>query len=151
MQLGSLDHVNVRTSRVQQMREWYVRVLGMVDGDRPPFPFPGAWLYVGPNPVVHLVGVADEPANTDPKLEHFAFSATGLEGFRARLDAADERYDVRVVPKIGIVQVNVWDPDGNHIHIDFQPTEPGAADAPAWGHRDALGRSMANSPAAKTP
>ena len=138
MQLGSLDHVNVRTSRVQAMREWYVRVLGMVDGDRPPFPFPGAWLYVGPNPVVHLVGVDAEPANADPKLEHFALSAKGLKEFRANLDKCGEKYDVRVVPKIGIVQFNIWDPDGNHIHIDFQPTEPGASDAPAWGNADAM-------------
>ena len=142
MQLGTLDHVNVRTAKVQAMREWYVRVLGMVDGDRPPFPFPGAWLYAGPNPVVHLVGVDAEPANTDPKLEHFAFSARGLREFRAKLEAAGDAYDVRVVPKIGIVQFNLWDPDGNHIHIDFQPDEPGANEAPAWGNQDAMGKPM---------
>ena len=142
MRLGALDHVNVRTSRVQAMREWYVRVLGMVDGDRPPFPFPGAWLYQEGNAVVHLVGVDAEPANTDPKLEHFAFAATGLKDFRDKLEKLGEAYDVRVVPKIGIVQFNIWDPDGNHIHIDFQPSEPGASDAPAWGNVDALGKPM---------
>ena len=123
MQLGMLDHVNVRTSKVQAMREWYVRVLGMADGERPNFPFPGAWLYTGKNPVVHLVGVTDEPANTDPKLEHFAFSATGLKTFRDKLEALGEAYDVRVVPGLGLVQFNIWDPDGNHIHIDFTPEE----------------------------
>jgi catechol 2,3-dioxygenase-like lactoylglutathione lyase family enzyme len=138
MQLGPLDHVNVRTSRVEAMRAWYVRVLGMVDGDRPPFPFPGAWLYTGANPVVHLVAVDAEPANEDPKLEHFAFSARGLQTFKQRLDELGEAYEVRVVPGLGLVQVNVWDPDGNHIHIDFQPSEPGAADAPAWGQRDSM-------------
>ncbi len=138
MQLGTLDHVNVRTAKVATMRAWYVRVLGMVDGDRPPFPFPGAWLYAGTNPVVHLVGVGDEPANTDPKLEHFAFSATGLTSFREKLDRLGEAYEVRVVPGLGIVQFNVWDPDGNHIHIDFLPSEPGAADGPAWGQQGAM-------------
>ncbi len=138
MQLGTLDHVNVRTAKVAEMRAWYARVLGMIDGDRPPFPFPGAWLYAGKNPVVHLVGVAAEPANTDPKLEHFAFSATGLKIFRDKLERLGETYNVRVVPGLGIVQFNVWDPDGNHIHIDFQPTEPGARDAPAWGNQDAM-------------
>ena len=142
MQLGTLDHVNVRTAKVQAMRAWYVRVLGMVDGDRPPFPFPGAWLYAGANPVVHLVGVDDEPLNADPKLEHFAFSAKGLKEFRAKLDAAGDKYDVRVVPKLGIVQFNLWDPDGNHIHVDFQPDEPGAREAPAWGNQDAMGKPM---------
>jgi catechol 2,3-dioxygenase-like lactoylglutathione lyase family enzyme len=138
MQLGTLDHVNVRTAKVEAMRAWYVRVLGMVDGDRPNFPFPGAWLYAGPKPVVHLVGVADEPANTDPKLEHFAFSATGLTTFKEKLERLGEKYDVRVVPGLGLVQFNVWDPDGNHIHIDFLPTEPGAKEMPAWGNQDAM-------------
>lgn len=142
MQLGSLDHVNVRTARLAAMRAWYVRVLGMVDGERPPFPFPGAWLYTGSNPVVHLVGVDADPANTDPKLEHFAFAATGLKEFEAKLKALGETYDVRVVPKVGIVQFNIWDPDGNHIHIDFQPTEAGATEMPEWGNRDALGQKI---------
>ena len=138
MQLGSLDHVNVRTAKVAEMRAWYVRVLGMVDGDRPNFPFPGAWLYTGNYPVVHLVGVKDDPANSDPKLEHFAFAATGLTSFKEKLEALGEKYDVRVVPGLGIVQFNIWDPDGNHIHIDFKPTEPGAKEMPAWGNQDAM-------------
>lgn len=142
MQLGSLDHVNVRTARLDAMRAWYVRVLGMVDGERPPFPFPGAWLYTGGSPVVHLVGVDMEPANTDPKLEHFAFGATGLKDFEAKLNALGEAYEVRVVPKVGIVQFNIWDPDGNHIHIDFQPSEAGANEKPEWGNVDALGKRM---------
>jgi catechol 2,3-dioxygenase-like lactoylglutathione lyase family enzyme len=146
MKLGALDHVNVRTAKVQAMREWYVRVLGMVDGDRPPFPFPGAWLYTNDYPVVHLVGVEAEPANADPKLEHFAFAASGLQEFKVKLEQLGEKYDVRVVPKIGLVQFNIWDPDGNHIHIDFQPSEPGASDAPAWGNQDAMGKPMMGAP-----
>ena len=144
MQLGRLDHVNVRTAKLPAMREWYVRVLGMTDGDRPPFPFPGAWLYAGQYPVVHLVGLATEPTNTDPKLEHFALSASGLQQFRSKLDGMGERYDVRIIPGFGIVQVNIWDPDGNHIHIDFLPTEAGAGDVPVRGNKDAMGRSTLN-------
>ena len=142
MQLGALDHVNVRTSRVEQMVAWYDRVLGMKSGNRPPFPFPGAWLYTGNHPAVHLVGVAAEPANADPKLEHFAFAAKGLKEFVTRLDQMGEKYEARVVPKFGLVQINVWDPDGNHIHIDFQPDEPGARDMAAWGNKDAMGKEI---------
>jgi catechol 2,3-dioxygenase-like lactoylglutathione lyase family enzyme len=128
MQIGKLDHVNVRTTKVAEMAAWYDRVLGMRSGKRPPFPFPGAWLYSGDHAAVHLVGVTEEPANRDPKIEHYAFQATGLRDFVSRLKAFDERHEIRVVPGLGIVQVNVWDPDGNHIHIDFAPGEPGAAD-----------------------
>jgi catechol 2,3-dioxygenase-like lactoylglutathione lyase family enzyme len=126
MQLGKLDHVNVRTSQVDVMVRWYESVLGMRSGPRPDFPFPGAWLYCGDHPCVHLVGVAAAPANQDPKLEHFAFAASGLEGFLARLTRDRIRHETRRVPGLGIIQVNVWDPDGNHIHIDFAPGEGGA-------------------------
>lgn len=123
VQIGKLDHVNVRTARVDAMVEWYGRVLGMHPGKRPPFPFPGAWLYCSGHPAIHLVGVEREPEGADLKLEHFAFSATGLKDFLAHLDRDGIRYEARKTPGFGPFQVNVWDPDGNHIHIDFAPAE----------------------------
>jgi catechol 2,3-dioxygenase-like lactoylglutathione lyase family enzyme len=123
MQLRRLDHVNVRTANLAGMTEWYERVLGMRSGQRPPFSFPGAWLYLGDHPAVHLVGVAMRPEGKDPRVEHFAFRATGLEEFLARLKRDGERHDMRIVPGYGTAQVDVWDPDGNHIHVDFAPEE----------------------------
>ena len=123
MQLGRFDHVNVRTANVAAMTAWYESVLGMKAGPRPPFSFPGAWLYVGDHPSVHLVGVPKQPDVTGMRLEHFAFQATGVKTFLARLRAGGHRYDIGVVPEFGIIQINVWDPDGNHIHIDFPPAE----------------------------
>ena len=124
MQVKKLDHVNVHTANLAGMVEWYGRVLGMRSGERPPFAFPGAWLYCGGEPTVHLVGV-DEVPKTEGllQLEHFAFSATGLKEFVGRLDRDKVRYEARKVPRSGAVQVNVWDPDGNHIHVDFPPEE----------------------------
>jgi catechol 2,3-dioxygenase-like lactoylglutathione lyase family enzyme len=124
MKLGALDHVNVRTSDVEGMAAWYTRVLGMERGKRPDFSFPGAWMYSNGHPSVHLVGMPSKPKGTDdPTLEHFAFAATGLQSFVERLKRDEVRYDVGVVPGIDIVQINVWDPDGNHIHIDFPADE----------------------------
>ena len=123
MQLNRLDHVNVKTANLDQMIRWYEDVLGMKSGDRPPFPFPGAWMYVGDHPVVHLVGVESQPAGQDPTLEHFALSATGYASFLETLDNRNIAYRVARVPGIGVTQVNVHDVDGNHIHIDFQSDE----------------------------
>jgi catechol 2,3-dioxygenase-like lactoylglutathione lyase family enzyme len=123
IQVKKLDHVNIHTANVDRMVEWYDRVLGMRAGDRPPFPFPGAWLYCGGEPTVHLVGVDKQPETTGLRLEHFAFSATGLNDFLERLKREGVRYDARKVPRSDGVQINVWDPDGNHIHIDFSGAE----------------------------
>jgi catechol 2,3-dioxygenase-like lactoylglutathione lyase family enzyme len=120
-----LDHVNVRTGRLEEMRKWYADVLGLKDGWRPPFPFPGAWLYAGDDPIVHLVGVESTPVadEDDIRLEHFALKGDDLEALRGRIKAANlECHDVRV-PGTDILQLNIYDPDGNHIHIDFRVPE----------------------------
>jgi hypothetical protein len=100
----------------------------MPAGDRPPFSFPGAWLYCGDQATVHLVGLDKQPQVSDVTLEHFAFTATGLKEFVGRLQRERVRYDARKVPRSGAVQINVWDPDGNHIHIDFSPEESAGVD-----------------------
>ena len=55
MSLSSLDHCSIRTVKLRETREFYVNILGMVDGDRPDFQFPGAWLYVDGVAVVHII------------------------------------------------------------------------------------------------
>jgi len=126
MPVQSLYHANVRTGDLDRMVEWYGRILGLKTGARPDFDFPGAWLYAGDDPIVHLVGVGRTSApGPDLQLEHFALGATGLKQFLAHLDAEGEAYRVGRLPgaNYGEVQVNIHDPDGNHIHVDFAPKE----------------------------
>ena len=128
MKLNTLDHVNVRTRNLDAMVDWYKRILDMGTGPRPSFSFPGAWLYAGDKPIVHLVGVDRDlsPEMNQLRLEHFAISAAGLTEFLDRLKQTDTSYTLNKVPDFPVVQVNVWDPDGNHIHIDFHEDEAAA-------------------------
>ncbi|MEO0486100.1 MAG: VOC family protein [Pseudomonadota bacterium] len=122
MQITHLDHVNVRTPQLATMVAWYRDVLGMTAGARPAFPFPGAWMYGGGTVMVHLVGIEDQVATGSEvslKLEHFAFRATGAAAFEQRLKSAGERYRRIDLAAINTAAFNVWDPDGNHIHVDF--------------------------------
>ncbi|MEM5502678.1 VOC family protein [Ahrensia kielensis] len=126
MQITKLDHVNIRTTQLDVMVKWYSDVLGMKSGPRPDFPFPGAWIYAGENAVVHLIGVekdAGAGSETFLKLEHFALSATGLAAFEEKLKSRGEEYRRGELPDFKIVQINVYDPDGNHIHVDFRTDE----------------------------
>ena len=126
MQIGKLDHVNLRTTNLEAMTEWYERVLGLKTGPRPGFAFPGAWLYAGDQAAVHLVGVDGDPrtgSEAELKLEHFAFTATGREEFEVRLKTRGERYRRSDIPSFNLIQINLWDPDGNHIHVDFPADE----------------------------
>ncbi len=126
MQIEKLDHVNLRTTRMAEMITWYVDVLGLRNGPRPDFGFPGAWLYAGEDAFVHLIDI-DAPegigSDKDLKLEHFAFTAKGAVAFEERLKNRDETYRRIENAETGLIAFNVWDPDGNHIHVDFASSE----------------------------
>jgi catechol 2,3-dioxygenase-like lactoylglutathione lyase family enzyme len=119
-----LDHVNVRTSNLERLVEFYTKVLGLRQGERPPLGFPGAWLYAGNAPVIHLVGVAEPPRPEGAlRLEHFAFKASGLREFTARLERLKVDFKRSRQAGTGNVVINLWDPDGNRMHVDFAPGE----------------------------
>ena len=122
MQITKLDHVNLRTAQLEKVVAWYEDLLSLREGFRPNFPFPGAWLYAGDAAVIHLTGVdatAGAGSEQDLKLEHFAFRAEGAEAFETKLKERGETYECNRVDETGTIAFNIWDPDGNHIHVDF--------------------------------
>ena len=123
MKLGILDHVNILTPNLEEMTAWYCDILGMKLGSRPPFSFDGAWLYVGDLAYVHLVKAQTKRQAIEPQIEHFAFTATGLTEFLDLLDRRNIPYRRSEVPSFGIIQINIHDPDGNRIHVDFKAHE----------------------------
>lgn len=126
MHIKHLDHINLRTTQLDTMIDWYTEILGMRRGERPDFRFPGAWMYIGNVAAVHLVGMEGEPgagSETALKLEHFAFSATGGAQFEAKLKSMGVYYKRVEIPDINLYQINLWDPDGNHLHVDFPVKE----------------------------
>ena len=120
MPLQRLDHVNIRTANLEAMTAFYRQVVGLELGERPPFSFSGAWLYLNDQAVLHLVETQAQPAGTEPRIEHFAFRATGLAQYMTRLDAASVEYRRSTVPATGLQQLHFQDPDGNHIEVGFQ-------------------------------
>ncbi|WP_299041942.1 VOC family protein [uncultured Tateyamaria sp.] len=123
MPIERLDHVNLRTTRLAEMIQWYEEILGLFAGERPDFGFDGAWLYAGDVPVVHLVAVEEDGAagsETALKIEHFAFRASGdAEAFQERLQLKGVSFRRSGIDAMNLAAFNVWDPDGNHIHVDF--------------------------------
>jgi catechol 2,3-dioxygenase-like lactoylglutathione lyase family enzyme len=123
--LVALDHVNIKTARVDELASFYVDVLELARGPRPPFPFAGAWLYCRDNPVVHLVeaepGAAAAVHADGLGLSHFAFRGTNLADFISRLRQAGVTFQLAQLPGTAVTQVNFRDPDGNALHVDFTP------------------------------
>lgn len=123
MAITTLDHYTINTLDLEATIRFYVEVLGFENGERPPFSFPGAWLYCQGRPVVHLVGgKAPEEAGTGT-IDHVAFRAGGLGDFIRRFEDRGIPYSERDVPGAGIHQVFLRDPNGVSIEINFPGDE----------------------------
>lgn len=120
----SIDHYNLRAdpALTARLRDFYIDIVGMHEGWRPPFPFPGHWLYLGEQPVLHLVAdaqAAGEPAQARPILDHVAFRCTGLPAIEQRLQAAGIVYRRSQVPGTPRLQLFAHDPAGNGVEFNF--------------------------------
>lgn len=124
MPVHGFNHFNLRAPQplLDQIRDFYVDVLGMKAGWRPPFPFPGYWLYLDGIAILHLVEApSDSPAPSlvAGTLDHVAFSCTGLAEFEARLQSQGIEYRKVSVPGTSQRQLFVKDPAGNGVEFNF--------------------------------
>jgi catechol 2,3-dioxygenase-like lactoylglutathione lyase family enzyme len=122
--LKNLNHLLVLAQDLEATRDFYVDVLGLAVGPRPSFKFPGYWLYLGDQPVVHLSnkGSDSENAGTGP-IDHIAFEATGLKEMVARLEELAISVHHRKVPDLGLHQVFINDPNGVKIELNYPASE----------------------------
>lgn len=143
MSLSSLDHCSIRTVKLKETRDFYVDILGMDDGDRPEFLFPGNWLYVDGVAVVHLVGVdPDDPSGLQQYLggdisaesldgsgafDHIAFRAKDPEVLIQRLKDKGYPFRERQVPSMDLFQVFVEDPNGITVELNYWAEDQKAA------------------------
>ena len=138
-----LNHFSIRTPDLQACQRFYCDVLGLVVGPRPPFPFPGLWLYAGDtavyaNAAVHIIGIdrsdpvglqqylgdrAEASLQGTGAVDHLAFFATGLAATMARLQAHGVPFRERTVPVLDLHQVFVDDPNGVVIELNFPAAE----------------------------
>src|ERR1700749_4609376 len=100
MSVGVLDHFNIRTRKLSDTVRFYEDVLGLDNGARPNFAFPGAWMYSEGRAVVHLVDISQtsEPQKPDSGVvHHVAFASRGFGAMKDRLTQKGMAYDARQV------------------------------------------------------
>lgn len=134
MSLLELHHISIRTHDLEATRDFFVEILGMTEGDRPPFQFPGYWLYVGGQPVVHLIGIDREDnsgltnylgskrgavEDGTGAFDHVAFNINAPETLIARLKARGIAYRERQVPDTNLLQIFVEDPNGILVELNY--------------------------------
>ena len=91
MSVGVLDHYNVSTRKLDETVHFYESVLGFTNGPRPPFNFPGAWLYSSGRPVLHLndISQTEKQQRTDQVSSIMSLSAAAA--LRQRSDISPRR------------------------------------------------------------
>jgi catechol 2,3-dioxygenase-like lactoylglutathione lyase family enzyme len=127
MPVEMLEHYTIRCQSLERTRDFYRDVLGLIDGDRPNFPFKGFWMWLGGVPIVHLVDARESTERDGPQvgvdtaaLDHIAFRGVDIEATRATLKAHDLKFRENTVPGGRIHQVFVRDPDGILIELNFR-------------------------------
>ena len=122
--IESMNHFTVLTDDLERTLGFYVDGLGLQVGPRPPFDFPGAWLYVDGRPILHVIAGRKIPEPRGGVLDHMAFSARDLRSVKAKLAEMDVPYVLRKLPGGGVWQLFCHDPSGAKVELDFDATEP---------------------------
>ena len=129
MPASKLDHVNIRTTKPEETRDFFVDVVGLRNGERPPFNFHGYWLYAGDQAVVHISDARDAGAHglaagrAGAAIDHVSFRMTGYAALRTLLEHRGIPHEMRIVPRNGDVQVFVDDPNGVTVELTFLGSE----------------------------
>lgn len=129
MPATGMNHFTVLTDDVKRTIDFYHDLLGLAEGPRPPLAMPGAWLYAGGEPVLHIVGGRDASELKPGVIDHIAFSATDLSDTLALLASRNVVHTCRRQPESGVWQVFFDDPNGARVELDFAADEPRSAAA----------------------
>ena len=114
--VGLLDHYNVSTRNLKDTVKFYEDVLGFVNGPRPQFNFPGAWLYSAGHPVQTN---KRQPPDSGV-IDHVAFSSRGFEAIKQHLTGKCVLYRVNQVPNSTRWQIFLREPNNVEIELNFE-------------------------------
>lgn len=126
MSIEGLDHFTLRCrpGELPALRRFYIDVLGLSEGRRAEFDFPGHWLYANDQALVHLAAddggaeLAGMPCRTG-RLDHISFRTCGLAAFRERLRRQAVDFRELPVPGLPLHQLFLTDPTGLKIELTF--------------------------------
>jgi glyoxylase I family protein len=145
MAVARFDHINVLTADIDATRDFFVDVLELTVGTRPPFRSPGYWLYQDAQPVVHISDASNHEqthvedigaVRTSAKhaaVDHVAFRCEGYVETTLRLRRIGLAFHEADIPFIGDRQVFVDGPDGLTLELIFARAEIVAAGAALSG------------------
>lgn len=128
MAATAMNHFTILTDDLEGTLAFYAEYLDLHPGRRPPFKFPGAWLYArdGQDPILHVIAGREKEDLVKGVIDHMAFSGRDLKSMVQKLKARGIEYDLRRLPDYGTWQLFFTDPNNARIELDFEPAEQAA-------------------------
>jgi catechol 2,3-dioxygenase-like lactoylglutathione lyase family enzyme len=135
MAVARFNHVNVLTADIHATRDFFVAVLGLEPGFRPPFASPGYWLYQGDLALIHISDAANHEQThvedigavatsaSHSAVDHLAFRCEGYAETTTRLRQLGIAFHEATVPFFDDRQLFVDGPDGVTLELIFPATE----------------------------
>jgi catechol 2,3-dioxygenase-like lactoylglutathione lyase family enzyme len=119
-----MQHYMLLAKDLEKTRAFYCDVLGLRNGERPPFKFKGLWIYAGDVACIHVAERAsygsDLQADGSGSVDHIAFAATDFDELVRSFERHGVKYRVSQVPGRPLRQLFVHDPDGIQIEINIK-------------------------------
>src|SRR5210317_1290247 len=119
-----INHYNLRAAPeiIEKLKNFYIEIVGLKLGHRPPFKNGGYWLYANDKDVLHLSFSKNDITNelhVSSTFDHMAFTAENEMDYINVLKENNIDYIIREVPEIGTRQIFFKDPAGNGIELIF--------------------------------
>jgi catechol-2,3-dioxygenase len=119
-----INHYNLRAAPeiIEKLKNFYIEIVGLKLGHRPPFKNGGYWLYANDKDVLHLSFSKNDITNelhVSSTFDHMAFTAENEMDHINVLKENNIDYIIREVPEIGTRQIFFKDPAGNGIELIF--------------------------------
>jgi catechol 2,3-dioxygenase-like lactoylglutathione lyase family enzyme len=129
--ITELNHINIRTNKMEETKDFYEKVIGLKAGFRPPFRDFGYWMYAGDTAIVHLSSAeAGSDPRTNPEgmgdgLDHIGLTGKGLKAFEGHLKKLGITYTSQLAGGGRLVQLFIDDPNGVKVEIAYNPIAEG--------------------------
>ena len=119
-----INHYNLRAAPeiIEKLKNFYIEIVGLKLGHRPPFKNGGYWLYANDKDILHLSFSKNDITNelyVSSTFDHMAFTAENEMDHINVLKENNIDYIIREVPEIGTRQIFFKDPAGNGIELIF--------------------------------
>ena len=122
--ISAINHYNLRSDQemMERLKIFYIDIVGLQLGFRPPFESTGYWLYAEKKDVLHLSSSKESIKNLiniNTTFDHMAFTADYRDKFIEILNKNLIPFKERHVPEINTEQLFFKDPAGNGIELIF--------------------------------